>query len=63
VLEVWDDGQGFDAVLLTDFAASGHLGLRYLRERVALLGGTFSLNTQPGSGTCVTVVVPTREEP
>ena len=61
-LEVWDDGQGFDAAPLADFAASGHLGLRYLRERVTLLGGTFALDTQPGNGTRVTVIVPTGED-
>ncbi len=62
-LEVRDDGQGFDAAPLADFAPTGHLGLRYLRERVTLLGGTFSLDSQPGIGTCVTVIVPTKREP
>jgi signal transduction histidine kinase len=59
---VRDDGQGFDAAPLANFAASGHLGLRYLRERVTLLGGTFALDSQPGSGTRVTVIVPTGKE-
>ena len=62
-LEVRDNGQGFDAAPLPDFAAREHLGLRHLRERVTLLGGTFSLASQPGSGTHVTVTVPTVQEP
>jgi signal transduction histidine kinase/ligand-binding sensor domain-containing protein len=62
-LEVRDNGQGFDAAPLHDFAAREHLGLRHLRERVTLLGGTFSLASQPGSGTHVTVTVPTVQEP
>jgi signal transduction histidine kinase/ligand-binding sensor domain-containing protein len=62
-LEVRDDGQGFDTGPINDFAAGEHLGLRHLRERVTLLGGTFSLTSQPGSGTHVTVTVPTVQEP
>ncbi len=61
-LEVRDDGQGFDTGPLNDFATGEHLGLRHLRERVTLLGGTFSLVSQPGSGTSVTVTVPTVQE-
>jgi signal transduction histidine kinase len=63
MLDVRDDGQGFDATPLSDFAATKHLGLRYLRERVTLLGGTFSLDSRPGSGTRVTVIVPIKQEP
>ncbi|MEA2575322.1 MAG: hypothetical protein QOH93_2620 [Chloroflexia bacterium] len=62
-LEVRDDGQGFETGPLNDFAAGEHLGLRHLRERVTLLGGTFSLVSQPGSGTHVTVTVPIVQEP
>jgi signal transduction histidine kinase len=59
MLEVRDDGQGFDAAPLADLALRGHLGLRHLRERVTLLGGTFALESHPGRGTRVTVIVPT----
>ena len=61
-LQVRDDGQGFDPASLANLAAKGHLGLRYLRERVTLLGGTFSLDSRPGGGTRVTVLVPTKQE-
>jgi signal transduction histidine kinase len=61
-LDVRDDGQGFDAASLADLAASGHLGVRYLRERVTLLGGTMTLDSRPGAGTAVTVIVPTGKE-
>ena len=44
LLEVRDDGVGFDV------AASfpGHLGLRFMRERVALLGGICEIESTPG---------------
>jgi signal transduction histidine kinase len=37
--------------------------VRYLRERVTLLGGTFALDSRPGGGTRVTVVIPIKQEP
>jgi signal transduction histidine kinase len=44
-IEVADKGPGFSP------SASGGLGLAGLRDRVESLGGTFSLDTQLGSGT------------
>jgi len=62
MLDVRDDGQGFDAAPLADGTGTGHLGLRYLRERVTLLGGTVTLDSRPGAGTAVTVIVPIGKE-
>jgi signal transduction histidine kinase len=45
---VRDDGQGFDAR-----AESGRFGLVGMRERVALLGGTLSVESSEGVGTTV----------
>ena len=54
VLEVRDDGRGFDP----RFAAErGHFGLAVMRERAGLVGGTLDLLTEPGRGTVVRVRV------
>jgi signal transduction histidine kinase len=55
VLEVADDGRGFDS----DPASSptGGFGLRLMRERVAELGGELAVESQPGSGTTVRVLL------
>jgi signal transduction histidine kinase len=52
-LTVADDGRGFDA----SAGRSGH-GLSSLRERAALLGGTLTVDSQPGGGTRVHLYVP-----
>ena len=52
-LEIWDDGQGFDAAS----ASYGH-GLSNMRERAEELSGTFALNTTPGKGTRVVIGLP-----
>jgi signal transduction histidine kinase len=52
VLEIHDDGGGFSAE-----AAQG-LGIRNLRTRAKLLGGTLELNSEPGEGSVVRLTVP-----
>lgn len=52
-LVVTDDGRGFD--LTADRSGFGLLGLR---ERAALVGGECTVDSQPGAGTKVTVLVP-----
>jgi signal transduction histidine kinase len=58
-LEVNDDGCGMEAGTLRKFPA-GHLGLRGMRERAVLLGGTLSLQSSPGHGTRLRVSIPLR---
>ncbi len=59
-LHVSDDGQGFSLpAQLQDFAARGHFGLMGIWERVVVLGGRFSLDSQPGAGTRLTLNLPT----
>jgi len=53
LLEVDDDGVGFDA----NVRGQG-LGLDNLRKRAGLLGGNVELLSTPESGTCVRVVLP-----
>jgi signal transduction histidine kinase len=53
VLEIDDDGQGFDPS-----APVTGMGLRHVRERVESLGGGVELRSEPASGTCVRVRLP-----
>jgi signal transduction histidine kinase len=54
-IEVSDRGPGFDA---TAVAATGRLGLAFMRERVRLLGGHFEVITAPGQGTTIRAWMP-----
>jgi signal transduction histidine kinase len=53
VLEVADNGKGFDPQAVSD---EGGMGLTTMRERAEKLGGTLVLISAPGEGTTVTVV-------
>jgi signal transduction histidine kinase len=52
-----DDGQGFIPDRKKNGKA-GSLGMTSMRERVEALGGTFHVNSQPGSGTEITATIP-----
>jgi signal transduction histidine kinase len=54
LLEVQDDGIGFDARA----EYPGHLGLRTMQERVARLGGSLELESEPGRGTRLRARIP-----
>lgn len=62
--EVADGGRGFDAqrVLSPDGGAAG-LGLRGIRDRVELFGGSFALESSPGHGSRLRIAVPLPESP
>jgi len=53
---VADDGQGFTPGSQKNGKARP-LGLTSMRERVEALGGTFQVDSQPGSGTQVTAII------
>lgn len=57
-LTVTDDGAGFDPVVLDRRIAEGHIGLASLMARVGAMGGTFDIDTAPGSGTRVRITTP-----
>ncbi|MCB0133303.1 MAG: sensor histidine kinase [Caldilineaceae bacterium] len=60
-LEVIDEGRGFvppDLNLGADVMFEDHIGLRGMRDRVELLGGSFQLVSRPGQGTRIRVEVP-----
>ncbi len=49
---IQDDGRGLHN---TDSSNNGHFGLRGMRERADEIGGTLSIDSQPGQGTTVQV--------
>lgn len=53
-LTVADDGMGFD----THGEFPGHMGLKSMKERAEKLGGTLTLESAPGAGTRVDIVLP-----
>ena len=55
LLSIQDDGIGFD---LAEAKVSPGLGLSSLAERVRLVGGELSIQSQPGGGTVITVKAP-----
>lgn len=58
VLEVDDDGHGFDDATLAARVADGHVGLKALRGLVADGGGSLRISSTPGEGTTMRVEVP-----
>ncbi len=54
ILEVRDDGVGFDP--LDSFP--GHLGLHSMQERVSSLSGLLQIESAPGQGTSILAQVP-----
>lgn len=61
LVQVQDSGRGFaPAAALASGRSSGLAGMR---ERVALLGGTLSIESEPGAGTWLTAELPLGQEP
>ena len=60
ILEVRDDGRGFDPDTVT---APGRrtFGLQFMRERAELVRGTFEIRSRPASGTVVVLDIPVGE--
>jgi signal transduction histidine kinase len=56
VLDVADDGVGFDPATM---AAAGGLGLRAMRERVTQLGGNLTIESAPAQGATIAAELPT----
>ncbi|MGW4353086.1 histidine kinase [Nocardia sp. NPDC004582] len=57
VLDIADDGTGFDPATLTTAADRGH-GLPAMRARLRQLGGVLTVESAPGDGTVVSAEVP-----
>jgi PAS domain S-box-containing protein len=57
-VDVADDGNGFVIGEDLRFVRAGKIGLAGMQERADLLGGTLSIQSKPGQGTTVNLVVP-----
>lgn len=60
VLDVEDDGIGFDPGRLVERRGQGHVGLRVLSDLTADAGGALGIDSRPGGGTRLHVEVPLR---
>jgi two-component system sensor histidine kinase DegS len=56
-LSVDDNGKGFDQEALEKEA---NLGLKLIKERAEMLGGSFEIDSAPGKGSRVTVSIPAK---
>ena len=59
-LLIEDDGKGFDA---SETFSTAQLGLAGMRERVHLVGGSVTIESSPGHGTTICVIVPLSGSP
>ncbi len=59
MLDIADDGTGFDP---TPSDVPGGFGLAALRTRVADLGGTIGIESEPGEGTVIAISLPLGQE-
>jgi len=55
-LQIADNGAGFDPEALP--AAKKGMGLYNMQKRAGILGGTFSIKSHLGEGTCIDIVIP-----
>jgi len=58
-LSIQDDGKGFDYAQTA--AVGSGLGLKSMRERAELTGGTFTIDSHPRRGTAISVLWPQAE--
>lgn len=61
IMEVRDDGQGFDVMSAMSVTDRHHFGLRFMRERAALAGGRLEITSEPGQGSIVRLTLDPRE--
>lgn len=65
MISVEDSGIGFDVenVVRPKWKPEQGFGLYSVRERLALFGGRLNVNSQPGDGACVTIILPEKLAP
>lgn len=56
-ISVCDDGKGFDLARVVEEGGS-HVGIGIMRERAHRIGARLEIDSAPGRGTCVTLVLP-----
>lgn len=61
-LEITDNGRGFEVPRnWIDFVRQGHYGLAGAAERANTLGGSFKVQSKPGSSTTIRVTIPWKD--
>ena len=61
-INVNDNGPGFDPEAPLKEDGRSHVGVRNVRDRLAkMCGGTLTIQSAPGKGTCVTITIPKGE--
>ena len=58
VLQIRDDGRGFDDARSPDVSTGGGAGLPGMRERARLIGASLSVTTSPGAGVTIRLALP-----
>jgi signal transduction histidine kinase len=61
-LEIADNGQSFPVAKILAAKNPRRLGLVGMKERVEMVGGTFTIVSKPGTGTTVTADIPFHPE-
>ncbi|KZB88129.1 sensor histidine kinase [Amycolatopsis regifaucium] len=62
VLDVRDDGRGFDPLSPPGDTTGGGFGLTAMRQRIENLSGTLRIESEPGGGTGISARVPLRAD-
>jgi two-component system, NarL family, sensor kinase len=63
ILEIKDNGIGFDPeALFADQEQHKGLGLRNIRKRASLIGGTFQISSARNSGTAIRITIPINKQ-
>ncbi len=57
-MEVADNGKGFEVDRVLIAKGNNHLGVLGMRERVQMVGGQFTLESTPGTGTTIRADIP-----
>ena len=60
-MEIIDNGKGYPTSVQSNTPLNRRL--REIRERVALLGGSFSVASRPGKGSLISLRIPLPEKP
>jgi signal transduction histidine kinase len=63
IIVIRDNGKGFNMPgRMGDFARTGKLGLNGMQERAQLLGGNINIESQPGKGATIKIVIPVQRK-
>ena len=61
LMRIHDDGSAFNVEHMWQVKKSQRLGLLGMRERVEMVGGTFTIESAPGKGTTVITQIPSKK--